>query len=119
MFNLNDSMRYWLYVKPTDMRKSFYTLSGLVSNNMHMSVLNGDVFVFINKKHDRMKILHMETGGLVLYSKLLEEGRFRLPSNNSENDNLKITWLDLTMIVEGIKSDPSTRLKRLKLNRIS
>ena len=40
MFSLNDSMRYWLYNRPTDMRKSYYTLSGMVTNqNMGMYLI--------------------------------------------------------------------------------
>lgn len=45
MFNLNDSMRYYLYSYPTDMRKSFYTLSGVVKDLMGHDVRNGDVFI--------------------------------------------------------------------------
>lgn len=47
MFNLNDSMRYYLYPYPTDMRKSFYTLSGVVKDLMGHDVRNGDVFIFV------------------------------------------------------------------------
>jgi len=99
------------------MRKSFYSLSGLITNNMHMDVLSGDVFVFINKRRNRMKILHMEPGGLVLYSKLLEVGRFRIPLADKETGEVSLYWKDLVMIVEGIKDDPSTRQKRLKIHQ--
>ena len=44
MFSLNDSMRYWLYTEPTDMRKSFHTLSGLVRDQMGRNPLDGDVY---------------------------------------------------------------------------
>jgi len=114
MFSLNDSMRYLLYSEPTDMRKSFHTLSGLVTNNMRLNVLDGDVFIFINKSRNRIKLLHMESGGLVIYSKLLEEGRFRLPSKTPGQGSLRIEWLDLVMMVDGVMDDPSTRLRRLK-----
>lgn len=67
MFNLNDSMRYYLYPYPTDMRKSFYTLSGVVKDLMGQDVRNGDVFIFIGRTCSNMKILHMECGGLVIY----------------------------------------------------
>ena len=60
MFSLNDSMRYLLYSEPTDMRKSYHTLSGLVTNNMGINVRNGDVFIFINKARNRVKLLHLE-----------------------------------------------------------
>lgn len=114
MFSLNDSMRYLLYSEPTDMRKSYHTLSGLVTNNMGLNVRSGDVFIFINKARNRIKLLHMEPGGLVIYSKLLEEGRFRLPSRDLDQGGVKMNWLDLVMMVEGVMDDPATRLRRLK-----
>lgn len=114
MFSLNDSMRYLLYSEPTDMRKSYHTLSGLVTNNLRLNVLDGDVFIFINKARNRIKLLHMEPGGLVIYSKLLEEGRFRLPSKDPDQGSLRIEWLDLVMMVDGVIDDPGTRLRRLK-----
>lgn len=112
MFSLNDSMRYWLWSEPTDMRKSFHTLCGLVRNNMDMDPLNGDVYVFINRARDRIKLLHWERGGLVLYSKMLERGTFGRPSGTS----LKglIEWSELVMMVEGIVADRNTRRKRLE-----
>ena len=67
MFNLNDSMRYYLYPYPTDMRKSFYTLSGVVKDLMGHDVRNGDIFIFVGRTCSSMKIRHMECGGLVIY----------------------------------------------------
>ncbi len=81
---------------------------------MRLNVIDGDVFIFINKSRNRIKLLHMEPGGLVIYSKLLEEGRFRLPSKTPGQESLRIEWLDLVMMVDGVMDDPSTRLRRLK-----
>lgn len=89
MFNLNESMRYLLYNKPTDMRKSFHTLGGIVRNAMGCDPTNGDVYVFMNKQRNRIKLLHWERGGMVLYSKLLEEGTFPLPKNASDADQFR------------------------------
>lgn len=58
MFSLNDSMRYLLYNKPTDMRKSYHTLCGLVTNELGCDPCNGDVYIFINKARNRIKLLH-------------------------------------------------------------
>jgi transposase len=118
MFSLNDSMRYMLYSEPADMRKSYHTLGGLVTDKMGCSVRSGDVFIFINKARNRIKLLHMEPGGLVIYSKLLEEGRFRTPLVNSCGTKVQMEWLDLVMMVEGVMDDPSARLKRLKRLKI-
>ena len=63
MFSLDDTMRYWLYNKPVNMRMGFNGLSGIVNNNMGMNIRSGDVFVFVNAARNRMKILHREEGG--------------------------------------------------------
>lgn len=110
MFSLNDSMRYWLYSEPTDMRKSYYSLSGIVTNLMSMDVMSGDVFIFLNRPRTRIKLLHMEPGGLVLYSKILDGGTFGRPQDAEES---QIKWSDLVMMVEGIVENPRYRRKRI------
>ncbi|MCS2614516.1 IS66 family insertion sequence element accessory protein TnpB [Bacteroides fragilis] len=89
MFSLNESNRYYLYPYPTDMRKSFYTLSGIVTNQMGKNVRDGDAFIFINANCTCMKILHMEYGGLVIYHMKLEQGHFHLPVINTEEGRIK------------------------------
>ena len=109
-------MRYWLYSKPTDMRKSFYTLSGLVNDVMGLNPYNGDVYIFINKSRNRMKLLHWEPGGLVIYSKMLEKGTFAPPRNQNEDVlSSSIEWRELVLIVEGIISNPQSRRERLDM----
>ena len=61
MFSLERGMRYWLYSEPTDMRKSFHTLSGLVRNKIGGDPMNGDVYIFVKKRRNRIKLLHYET----------------------------------------------------------
>ena len=95
MFSLNDSMRYLLYNRPTDMRKSFHTLSGIITDAMGQDPCSGNVYIFINRARDRIKLLHWEPGGMVLYSKLLEAGT-------------------LVMIVEGIMEARDSRRTRLE-----
>ena len=67
MFSLRERHRYYLYQSPTDMRKGFDGLGGLVSNALQMDPLSGDVYMFINGKRNRMKLLAWEGGGFVLY----------------------------------------------------
>ena len=57
MFSLDRNLRYWLYSKPTDMRKSFHTLSGVVRNKMGCNPMDGDVYIFVNKRRNRIKLL--------------------------------------------------------------
>jgi transposase len=103
MFHLHQSLEYYLYPLPVDMRKSFYTLSGIVTTAMNHNVRNGGVFIFINRRKNIMKILHMEYAGLVIYNKKLESGRFKLPSFDENTISLNIHWNDLMMMVQSVK----------------
>ena len=114
MFSLSDSDRFYLYPHPTDMRKSFYTLSGIVTNQMGRNVQDGDAFIFINKACTTMKILHMECGGLVIYHLKLERGYIHLPTMTEWEGKTEVQtdWTDLVMMVEGIYPDTCKRAKR-------
>ena len=79
MFALTDSQKFYLYTKPADMRKSFNGLSGLIVRAMQKNPLSGEIFIFINKKRDMMKLLHWQNGGFMLYFKRLEKGTFEIP----------------------------------------
>ena len=112
MFSLTSAMRYYLYSYPTDMRRSFYTLSGMVTNQMGRNVQDGDVFIFINRPCTSMKILHMECGGLVIYHLKLETGCFKLPLFDENTNTFQSSWQDLMMMVQGITADKKTNKKR-------
>ena len=114
MFNLNESIRYWLYPFPTDMRKSFYTLSGIVTDQMGGNIQSGDAFIFINRHCTSMKVLHMETGGLVIYHLRLEEGTFRLPVFDEESRTHLSSWKSLMLMIQGIDPQTCKHRKRWK-----
>ena len=106
MFHLHKELKYYLYPAPVDMRKSFYTLSGIVSDEMRRKVDSGEVFIFVNRNLTIMKILHMEYAGLVIYHKKLESGRFKLPEYNEAMGAFTMGWEDLMMIVQSVKMRP-------------
>jgi len=111
MFHLHQSLTYYLYPYPVDMRKSFYTLSGVVSNDMQQDARGGEVYIFINRQQNIMKILHMEYAGMVIYHKKLDSGRFRLPAYDPATGSMTIKWSDLLLIVKSVKprnSKPKT-----------
>lgn len=85
------------------MRKSFYTLSGIVTSTMNKDVRDGAVFIFMNRNLNVMKILHMEYAGLVIYHKRLESGRFKLPAFDENTTSLSIHWQDLITMVQSVK----------------
>ena len=82
MFCLSESDTFYLYPYPTDMRKSFHSLSGLVTNEMKRDVRDGEAFIFVNRTLTNMKILHAEYGGLVIYNMRLEKGFFLRSGTN-------------------------------------
>lgn len=100
MFSLGSSNRYFLYSEPTDMRKGFDSLAGLVRSQMGSDPTDGSVYVFLNKNRTLIKLLHWETGGLILYYKRLEKGTFERPSLGGDH---LLSWQQLVLITEGIR----------------
>lgn len=110
MFSLTSSHQFFLYRRATDMRKSFDGLQGLVQSKFKRNPLSGEVFVFINKRRNRIKLLHWESGGFVLYYKRLEKGTLDLPVDSS--DTCRVSWSELMMIIEGISIKNIRRKER-------
>jgi transposase len=112
MFALNQNNEYFLYKKSTDMRKGFDGLCGLVQNQLNENPINGKVYIFINKNRNRLKILHWESGGFVLYYKRLEKGTLKLPDFDKEKPGKPISWSDLVLITQGISIIQTRQQKR-------
>lgn len=112
MFSLSSGHRYLLYRNACDMRKGFDGLCGLVRNELGCCPTEGSVFVFLNKLCNQMKLLHWESGGLVLYQKRLERGRFKVPQSAMQNGS--ISWPELVLIVEGISYVSLKKAKRFR-----
>jgi len=102
MFTLSYSHRFQLYSEPTDMRKSFDSLGGLVQNHLGQSPMNGEVFVFINKTRNKIKLLHWSGSGFVLYYKRLESGTFELPRYDIQAGSYELNYSQMVMLIDGI-----------------
>lgn len=118
MFNLNAHQHYYLYSESTDMRKGFNGLSGIIRNQLGKDPLSGGVFIFINRRRDRMKVLVWERGGFVLYYKLLERGTFQLPVIESGSSSCQISWHQLVLMMEGVSLDSIHQRKRYELGKL-
>lgn len=112
MFSLTSVHDYYLYRHPTDMRKSFDTLCGIVASEMGDNPKSGHVYIFINKPRNKIKLLHWEPGGLVLYYKRLERGTIELPMAADKESRIPIEWTTLVMMVEGISIENIKKRKR-------
>jgi len=110
MFGISSGMRIFLCRDPVDMRKSYDGLANLVENHFHENPLSGFFFLFMNGQRNRLKILFWDGGGLCLFCKRLEKGRFRLPAGE-EN---QIDDMSLEMILSGIDFKNIRRLPRYK-----
>lgn len=92
------------------MRKGFNGLSGVVNKHIGRGLLSGDVFVFLNKRRDRIKLLVWDRSGFVVWYKVLERGTFELPT--AEKDSLEMSWTDIQLLLEGIEIKSVKRRKR-------
>jgi len=102
MFALSSENKFLLYSQPTDMRKSFDGLSGLVQNTLGSNPCNSDVFIFINKRRDKIKLLHWQGISFTLYYKRLEKGTFELPRYDSSVGGITLSYAQMVMIVDGL-----------------
>lgn len=114
MFGLSSNHRYSLYSGPTDMRKSFDGLAGLVRNELGRNPQSGEVFLFINKRRDRIKLLHWSDSGFTLYYNRLEGGTFELPKYDLEASAIKLSYTQLVMLIGGVSIKNIVRRKRWK-----
>lgn len=113
MLSFSSHQRYFLYDQPTDMRKGFAGLSGLVRQHIDHELLSGDVFIFINRRRDRIKLLMWDVSGFALYYKQLERGTFEWPPA-AKTGTMELSWSDLVMLLEGIEIKSIKRRKRYR-----
>ena len=102
MFTLSSSNKFHLYSQPTDMRKSFDGLSGIIQNTLESNPCNGDVFIFINRRRDKIKLLHWQGISFTLYYKRLEEGTFEVPTYGPEAGSIVLGYTQMVMLVDGL-----------------
>lgn len=109
--------RVWLCTKPTDMRKSFNGLQAIILNDLHQQPLDGDFFVFLNKRKSHMKILYFDRTGFCIWMKRLELGQFRAPTGQQLAKEL--TWTELKLVLEGIEIEKARYSKRWNYSKVS
>ena len=102
MLGLGTEHTYYYYLSAVDMRKGFNGLSGIVSDHMMANKGENIVYAFINKRKDKLKLLHWRSGGFVLYYKRLEKGVFELPKYEINDGLVVLTYTEMIMILDGI-----------------
>ncbi len=114
MLTLHSNCKFELYLPATDMRKSFDSLCGIVQNELSSSPTNGSVYIFVNRLHNKMKLLQWRTGGFVLYYKRLEKGTFELALYDSSVKSILLDYPQLVLLFDGITIGNLSQQKRYK-----
>lgn len=116
MFSLGDSEIYYLSRTATDMRKGFDALCGEVRRGMGRDPISGEVFIFYNSKRTRLKLLHWERGGFVIYHKRFERGILTLPRTDTQEGGYRVSWRELVLMVEGVELERIRPRKRYDIS---
>ena len=102
MLMLPTTVRIFLAVKPADLRRSLDGLAALTREVLKRDPLSGHLFVFRNRRADRMKILFWSAGGMALFYKRMEKGRFRFPKIGTDAASHEVEAAELAALVDGL-----------------
>ena len=111
MFFPESQVRIWLCTLPTDMRKSYNGLSALVKNRLQGNPLSGELFVFVNRRQNQMKVLYFDRSGYCIWSKKLEQGQFVV--RGAPGGKRQLNWTQLKLLLEGIEIKKSRQFRVL------
>ena len=114
MLQITPQMRLMVAIEPVDFRKGFDGLTGIVTTAMNHSVTDGSLFLFVNRRRDRIKALWWETGGLTLWYRRLEQGTVELPKPEGDVSHVVIDNVELTMWIAGV-SLKSAKIRRKRM----
>lgn len=112
MLSILAGTRIFLATAPTDMRKGFDGLQGLVTSVLKGDPLSGHLFLFINRRRDKLKVLYWDGDGLAIWYRRLEQGTFQVPKPSEGKHSIEIRSDELTMLLRGIDLASVRRRKR-------
>ncbi len=110
------SVRVYLCASACDMRKSFDGLQALVRQTMELDPFAGHLFVFGNRRRDRVKILYWDRDGFAVWAKRLEQGTYAMPFEDHGERRREITAQELGALLSGIDLSQAKRRKRYRRN---
>ena len=113
MIALPTNTDIFLFSQPTDMRKSFCGLAGIVRDSLGREPNDGSLFLFINRSKDKLKALYWDRDGMALWYKRLESGTFERITDQGK-PTVQIDAAELAMLLGGISIESAKRRKRFK-----
>jgi len=108
------SIRIWLCTGPTDMRRGFDRLAEQAHAVTRQDPQSGHLFLFRSRRGDRLKLLHWDKDGYVLWYKRLEEGTFKVPKLSGEQSSVELRASELAMMLDGIDLASVRRVRRYR-----
>jgi len=115
MIGSTRSLRVFAYAAPTDLRKGFDSLYGLVVSQLGRDPLSGDCYLFTSKARTRCKVLLYDGTGLCLYHKRLEQGRFACLWEQGDGTCVELTMSELALYLEGSRAVGRVQLSPKKI----
>ena len=112
MLNVASHSRIYVYTAAADMRKGINGLSGIVRAELDADPTDGSLFVFVNRRRDRMKILQFADGGFWLYYRVLEAGSFEALKDAQDSACATIDATELSMLLSGVSLAGSQRRRK-------
>ncbi|MCP4301011.1 MAG: IS66 family insertion sequence element accessory protein TnpB [Gammaproteobacteria bacterium] len=112
MLNFSSQLQIFAYTPPADMRKGFAGLSAIIREEFQADPTDGSLFLFINRRRDRMKLLHFADGGFWLYYRLLEAGTFETLKATTSCCQVQLDATELTMLLSGVSLSQSGRRRK-------
>ena len=112
MISLSHGVRVFLHTPATDLRKGFDALFGLVSTAFSQDPTTGHLFLFVNRRRDRLKILYWDRDGLAIWYKRLETGSFQVPAPSHDAVSIEMSPTQLSLILSGIDIHSARQRKR-------
>jgi transposase len=112
MLNFPPAVRIWLSLAPADLRKGFDALAELVRQHLRDDPLSGHIFVFRNRRGDRIKPRYWDTDVYVIVYKRLEAGVFRFPAAAEGQASVTVRAAELAMLLYGVDWQNAKRSKR-------
>lgn len=109
-------IRIYLYAQPTDMRSSFDGLCAIVQTEFKRDIRCGDLFLFLNRRLDRAKLMYWDRDGIVIWAKRLEVGTFQRPVLSADANHVVLDVTDLTLLLSGIDLHSAKRRKRYSVD---
>lgn len=112
MLSLSPTIQVFMATEPVDLRKGFDGLSAAVQTVFDRNVLDGHLFLFLNRRRDRVKVLWWDRDGLAVFYKRLELGSYEIPRHAPGDKQLRLDATQLSLLLNGVQLDSVKHRRR-------